>query len=67
MAEPTDGQIEAGAIALYAMNNANGDTGFVESRWAHYADSMKAPYRRWSRTVLAAALTIPVETGHDPR
>lgn len=58
MADPTDAQIEAGAIALYAMNNANGDIGWVESRWPNYADGLKMPYRRWSRTVLVAGLNV---------
>jgi hypothetical protein len=63
MADPTDAQIDAGAIALFAANNANGDIAYVESRWPNYSDMLKAPYLRWSRAVLIAALNIPDTQG----
>ena len=51
----TDEQVEAGAIAWFAANNADGNVELVSERWPGYSDVQKDFYRKFARIVLEAA------------
>lgn len=51
----TEAKVEAGAIALFAANNADGNVAMVSERWANYPDAEKDLYRHCARVVLEAA------------
>lgn len=59
--QPTDAQVEAGAIAWFTANNTSGsdaDIAMVSQRWPGYSDVQKDFYRKMTRIVLVAALAV---------